>query len=72
VGRVLDVRYTLSPKIAMSLTNKAYLGFIRKHLGNYNTCSPGGNNKKIWTHRKSTELIFIMPYVLLFIFRFTG
>lgn len=33
VGRVLDVRYTLSPKIAMSLTNKASLGFIRKHLG---------------------------------------
>lgn len=33
VGRVLDVRHRLSPKVAMSLTNKASLGFIRKHLG---------------------------------------
>lgn len=35
VGRVLDVRHRLSPKVAMSLTNKASLGFIRKHLGQW-------------------------------------
>ncbi|KAK3093580.1 hypothetical protein FSP39_017690 [Pinctada imbricata] len=32
LGRILDVRYTLSPKIAIDVCNKAYLGFLWKHL----------------------------------------
>ncbi|XP_071143218.1 platelet-activating factor acetylhydrolase-like [Mytilus edulis] len=33
IGMFMDVRHTLSPKIAIDVSNKATLGFLRKHLG---------------------------------------
>lgn len=33
IGKFMDVRHTLSPKKAIDISNKATLGFLRKHLG---------------------------------------
>jgi platelet-activating factor acetylhydrolase len=33
IGKFLDVCHTLSPKKAIDISNKATLGFLRKHLG---------------------------------------
>ncbi|ELT98440.1 hypothetical protein CAPTEDRAFT_177616 [Capitella teleta] len=32
IGRMLEVRHTLEPRVAMDLNNKATLGFLAKHL----------------------------------------